>query len=484
MSKNILPPWLDKYVRALETLSPERREEFNRQVAGVDWPLIRGLVEKYVINDVDSGELPIDTASVEPAEFVPIPTTPERIEEAGTAIAVGEEMLRAGRVGVLIVAGGQGSRLGYDGPKGTYPIGPVSGSSLFRFHSRKVLALGRKFGRQLPLLVMTSPENDAATRAHFHENRYFGLDPQKVRFFAQGQLPAVDRLTGDPLFSEPGRLALSPDGHGGCLYALARRDSADDRTALEWLESLKADTLFYYQVDNPMVKIADPWFLGLHEKAQSQVSFKVVSKTEPGEKVGVVCILPDGHKGVIEYSDLPRELAEERDSHGRLAYRAGSIAVHVFRTDFLQELATGSTRLPFHKALKKVPYWDFETGRKVEPVEPNAVKFEAFIFDTLPMAERSVIVETDRRSEFEPLKNATGPDSPETVRAALTDVAVAVLTKLGIDIPRDVSGRPRFALELDPCLEDDADAILARIGPAKTVDRPLSLFEDDRPFAK
>ncbi|MBI1322738.1 UDPGP type 1 family protein [bacterium] len=483
MPKITLPPWLDKYVRALEPLSPERREEFNRQVAGVDWPLIRGLVERYVIND-DGGELPIDTAAVQPADFVPIPSTPDDIAEANAAIAMGEDMLRAGRVGVLIVAGGQGSRLGYEGPKGTYPIGPVSGSSLFRFHARKILALGRKFGRQLPLLVMTSPENDTATRAHFHENRYFGLDPQKVRFFAQGQLPAVDRVTGDPLFTEPGRLALSPDGHGGCLYALARRDSADDRTALEWLESLNADTLFYYQVDNPMVRVADPWFLGLHEKALSQVSFKVVSKTEPGEKVGVVCVLPDGHKGVIEYSDLPRELAEQRDAHGRLAYRAGSIAVHVFRTDFLNELATGATRLPFHKALKKVPFWNFETGRKVEPAEPNAVKFEAFIFDTLPMATRSVIVETDRRIEFEPLKNATGPDSPETVRAALTGSAVKVLSKLGIDIPFDSTGRPRFALELDPCLEDNAEAILDRIGPSKTIDRPLSLFEDDRPPGK
>lgn len=479
MSKNTLPPWLDKYVRVLETLSPERREEFNRQVAGVDWPLIRGLVERYVIND-DGGELPIDTSAIEPADFVPIPSTPQELEDADRAIAHGESMLHEGRVGVLIVAGGQGSRLGYDGPKGTYPIGPVSGSSLFRFHARKILALSRKYGRNLPLLVMTSPENDAATRSHFHANRYFGLDPQRIRFFAQGQLPAVDRLTGDPLFAEPGRLTLSPDGHGGCLYALARRDSADDRSALEWLDGLGADTIFYYQVDNPMVRIADPWFLGLHERARSQVSFKVVSKSEPGEKVGVVCVLPDGRKGVIEYSDLPRELAEKRDAHGRLAFRAGSIAVHVFRTDFLKELATGDTRLPFHKALKKVPYWNFETGVKVDPAEPNAVKFEAFIFDTLPMAQRSLIVEADRAAEFEPLKNATGPDSPETVRAALTRVAAATLERFGIKVPRNAQGHPVFALELDPCLEDHPEAVSARIGPGLTVDRPLSLFEDDR----
>lgn len=473
------PPWLEKYVRILETLTPERREEFNRQVAGVDWRLVRVLVDRYVLSDAGA-DLPIDTSAIEPAGFVPIPSKPEELAEAARVTAIGESLLHQGRVAVLIVAGGQGTRLGYDGPKGNYPIGPVSGSSLFRFHARKVLAMGRKYGKNLPLLVMTSPDNDAATRDHFHAHRYFGLDPNKIRFFVQGQLPAVDRVTGNPLFAEPGRLALAPDGHGGCLYAMARRDSADDRTALDWLDAQGADTVFYYQVDNPMVHVADPWFLGLHEQARSQVSFKVVAKVEPAEKVGVVCVLPDGRKGVIEYSDLPKALAEKRDAAGRLAFRAGSIAVHIFRTDFLKQLTTGNTRLPFHKAVKKVPYWDTEASVKVEPAEPNAVKFEAFIFDTLPMAERSLIVEADRTAEFEPLKNATGPDSPETVRAALTRTAAATLESFGIKVPRDTAGHPAFAMELDPCLEVNLEAVAKRVGPGLKIDRPISIFEDDR----
>jgi UDP-N-acetylglucosamine/UDP-N-acetylgalactosamine diphosphorylase len=477
MSKITLPPWLDRYVHAIEDLSAERREQFQSQVAQVDWRLVRSLVERHVI-DADEDEAPFDASGIAPAGYVPLPKTDAEFAEQSKAREIGESMLRGGRVGVLIVAGGQGSRLGYDGPKGTYPIGPVSGASLFRFHARKVLAIGRKYGKPLPLLIMTSPENDSATKAHFREHGFFGLDPERVRYFAQGQLPAVDRVTGDPLFTEPGKLALAPDGHGGCLYGLDRKDSGDDRTALEWLETQGVDTLFYFQVDNPMVRIADPVFLGLHEKADAQVSFKIVAKTEPGEKVGVVCVLPNGRKGVIEYSDLPAAQAEQRDAQGCLAYRAGSIAVHIFRTDFLKEVASGAARLPFHKALKKVPYWDLETQRKVEPNLPNAVKFEAFIFDALPMAERSVIVECDRADEFEPLKNASGADSPETVRAALTRVAADALEDFGVDVPRDEQGRPSVALELDPCLEQDREKVLAMLGPERRIEKPTSLFEN------
>jgi UDP-N-acetylglucosamine/UDP-N-acetylgalactosamine diphosphorylase len=458
MSEALLPDWEKRFELRAGALAEAEKKALSEQISQVDWAQVAELVHEHVVGQIDSGSK-IDLGHIKPAEFVPIPTSENEIQARKKAAEVGESLLHRGEVGVMIVAGGQGSRLGFDGPKGTYPIGSITGFSLFYFHARKVLALSRRYGRPLPLLVMTSAENDEATRVYFEEHGFFGLDPDQVRFFRQGQMPAVDRHTGEPIFAEPARLALSPDGHGGALYALARKDALDGLSALDWVENRGVKRLFYYQVDNPMVVVADPSFLGLHAENQADVSFKVVAKQFPEEKVGVVCADESGRKLVIEYSDLPSELAQKREASGRLAYRAGSIAVHLFETSFLRRLASGETRLPFHKALKKVPYWDFSANRQVLPTEPNAIKFEAFIFDTLPMADRSMIVETDRSAEFEPLKNAEGPDSPDTVRAAMSLAAAKVLINAGFEIELDPSGRPVQTIELDPAMADQTDLI-------------------------
>lgn len=464
MQKTNPQPWLDLFQNHAKSLSDQQAKAFQEQVVSVNWTLVADLVDEHVLahSSSDSG---LDTACLAPASFVALPVTKADFEANQKAALKGEKLLEDGQVGVVIVAGGQGSRLGFNGPKGVFPIGAVTGSSLFYFHARKVLSIGRKYGKPVPLLIMTSPENDAATRAHFEGNKHFGLNPEHVRFFTQGQMPAVDRATGQPLFSNKANLALSPDGHGGALYALSRREDQDSQSALEWAERFGVKTLFYFQVDNPLVKIADPAFLGLHAQAVAEVSFKVVSKQDPAEKVGVVCQTPDGRKLVIEYSDLPAHLAEAREPSGELAFRAGSIAVHIFQTEFLKRLATGSTRLPFHKAIKKVAFWDPQTGQSHDPVSPNAVKFEAFIFDTLPLAERSLIVETDRREEFEPLKNASGPDSPATVRAAMTRIAANQLAEAGVQVPVDNRGQPIYAIELDPGFLVDQTHLIARLGP-------------------
>lgn len=468
--------WLDTLKKRAESLEPAKKAAFEAEIASVDWPLVARLVNEHVLHE-GHGEAAIDLDTLAPANFVPLPATAPELADEPEARAIGQKMLESGKVGVLIVAGGQGTRLGFDGPKGTYPIGSISGSSLFYFHARRVLAISRKSGRLLPLLVMTSPENDAATRAHFEENHYFGLPREQVRFFSQGQLPAVDKTTGEPLCSAPDRLALSPDGHGGSLYALARKGH-DGQSALEWVEKFGVSTLFYFQVDNPLVQIADPAFLGLHARGGADVSFKVVSKQAPAERVGVVCTLPDGRKSVIEYSDLPARLAQARDTDGSLKYRAGSIAVHVFETAFLRSLALGETRLPFHKAIKKVAFWDFSQNATVSPDQPNAVKFEAFIFDTLPMAERSVIVETDRRQEFEPLKNAEGPDSPVTVRAAMSRLGADLLESAGFSLPRQADGTPLHPVEIDPCFATTPEELRRKIKPGTAFTREVLLREE------
>jgi len=232
-------------------------------------------------------------------------------------------------------------------------------------------------------------------------------------------------------------------------------------------------TLFYFQVDNPMVHIAEPAFLGLHRQAEAEVSLKVVEKLAPDERVGVV-VQVDGRPRVIEYSDLPAELAERREPDGGLELWAGSIAIHAFDRDFVERIATGGAHLPFHRALKKVAHVG-EGGKVAVPDAPNAVKFETFIFDALPMARRFAVVETDRTVEFEPLKNATGPDSPATVRQRMSDLFAGWLEGAGARLPRRGDGTVPFGIEISPLFALDAAELKAKVAPGLVVEGPLYL---------
>ncbi len=362
---------------------------------------------------------------------------------------LGEELLRAGQVAVLLVAGGQGSRLGFEQPKGMFPVGPVSNKSLFQVHAEKVLALRRRYGAAVPLLVMTSDATHADTVAFFAEHQRFGLPTDDICFFQQGTMPALDLATGRLLMEGPGRLFTSPNGHGGTLTALA------ESGLLDQLRSQGIEEIFYFQVDNPLTKIADPAFLGCHRAARAEASTKVVPKLGPTERTGNV-VRVAGRCAIIEYSDLPQALAEQTDEQGRLRIGAANTAIHIFNVAFLGRVTGAAANLPFHVAKKKVPYLD-DAGRLVQPAHENALKFERFIFDVLPLAERWSVVETSRREEFEPLKNATGPNSPETVRRALSELAADWLTQAGISVPKDVP------LEISPLFALDAEELAARV---------------------
>ncbi len=382
-----------------DRLSADRQTDFAAQLAAVDPPELADLhAGRGVAEAGDFGDLR------------PIPV--EDADAASPAAGeLGEAALRRGEVAALVVAGGQGTRLGFDKPKGLFPVGPA-GETLFQLIAQQVRDLSRNFDRPLPLLVMTSPATDADTRAFFAANRDFGLAPGQVRCFEQGTMPAVDLATGTLLLEAPGRLALSPNGHGGTLTALA------DSGLLKQLHDDGVKHVFYFQVDNPLVRIADPAFVGRHIQTGSEASSKVVAKEQPGERVGVLALV-NGRCGIVEYSDLPRDLAERRTEGGRLAFDAGNIAVHLFGVPFLERVTTGAGRLPYHRAKKKVPYFDPATGEAVTPAAENALKFERFVFDALPLAERWLVVRCRREDEFAPLKNASGADSPETVRAAV-----------------------------------------------------------------
>ena len=357
------------------------------------------------------------------------------------AIAAGEKELRKGRVAALLVAGGQGSRLGYDGPKGCYPVGPISGAPLFYFHARKILARSIRYGAPIPFYVMTSEANNAATVACFEENDYFGLDPENVFFFTQGMWPGMTK-DGKVILDAPGHIFMSPDGHGGLLAALKRSGALAD------MKKRGIKSVFFFQVDNPLVEIADPAFIGHHVLEKSEYSLKLCAKRDPYEKVGMPMRFGSSYR-MVEYTEMTDEQCNRRGKDGELYFKYGSPAIHVFDRAFLEREA--SKPMPLHLAFKKIPA--LENGKVVKPAEPNGYKFEKFIFDILPNARRAAFLAFEQKDEFSPVKNAEGSDSPGTCRADMRSKWVGWLEEAGMKVP------PDMPVEIDPVYALDASDI-------------------------
>jgi UDP-N-acetylglucosamine/UDP-N-acetylgalactosamine diphosphorylase len=430
--------------RFLDRLAPDARTRLFSEAAEIDLAEIERLVGTLVIG---GAARPVDLTGLGPAPYEHLVSHGGDTALWARAVAAGETALRAGRVAAFTVAGGQGTRLGYDGPKGTFPVTPVRHRPLFQVFAWKILAAARRYGRPLHWFIMTSHQNHAATEAYFAEHRFFGLDPARVHFFRQGRMPAVD-FSGKIMLESPGGIALSPDGHGGSLRALDRSG------ALDLLASEGIDTLSYFQVDNPLVRCIDPAFIGWHLGRASEMSSKMIPKAYPEEKLGVFCTR-GGKTVVIEYSDLPAEFQREKDpSSGRLHYEAGSIAIHVIDREFVRRMARGAGGLPFHRADKKIATVD-GNGSEVKPQKANGVKFELFVFDALPSARNTVVVETNRSDDFSPVKNAEGVDSPATCRADQLRQFARWLGAAGVSVERDETGLPRATLEVSPLFGDD-----------------------------
>ncbi|MEM0914123.1 MAG: UDPGP type 1 family protein [Planctomycetota bacterium] len=401
------------------------------QIEGIDWPEVQRLVQTYVINK-PTFDLP---ANVEPAPWYPRQPNPDQHAIYSRAWDKGIELLRAGKLAAFTVAGGQGTRLGWDAPKGTFPATPITGRSLFACFADYLHRVADKYEAftPVPWYVMTSPVNDAATRAFFAEHDYFGYDPADVKIFPQAMMPAFDMTTGKALLADKGSLALSPNGHGGSLKALWTSGAIAD------MKDRGVEQISYIQVDNPLVRVIDPLFIGLHAIDGAEMSSKMLPKREPLEKLGNICLV-DGKTTVIEYSDLPDELAYETQEDGELRFRAGSIAIHTIAVDFVESLNASPQgfALPWHRAEKKVPCIDLATGAAATPKAPNAVKLETFVFDALPMCETSIVYQTERTEEFAPIKNADAPgaqDSPATSKQLQSDRAAAWLQNAGVKMP-------------------------------------------------
>lgn len=441
--------------RFFDDLSPESRRRLSEQFARLDFDQITRLLRQ---DDAftDVGEIHSDA---QPASYIPLPRTGSDRSQRAKAQATGNTTLREGKVAALVVAGGQGTRLNFDGPKGAYPIGPVSEHSLFQIFAENILAARCRHGARIPWYVMTSEDTDAATRQFFADQGFFGLPESDVYFFQQGMMPTVN-TEGKLILDAPDHIFMSPDGHGGTLSALARSG------ALDKMQEQGIDFISYFQVDNPIVTPLDEVFIGYHVLQRSEMSCKMVAKACPEEKLGVFAVL-DEKLQVIEYSDLPTDLAEACNPDGSLRFAAGSIAVHVLNVDFVLRITSDPKfALPFHRAKKKVPYLN-EAGKRVEPQEPNALKFEQFIFDALPLAARTMVLEVGRSAQFSPVKNATGVDSPETARRDMIRLYARQLEEAGVEIPRDENGKPVYTIEISPLAADspaETIALVRRLG--------------------
>lgn len=436
-------------LRFWDRLDDAARKTLLDQIRLIDFPLMNRLIREWVL----SSPPPETFMRIEPVPTIPVADGSR--SDAREAWDAGEAALAAGRVGLLLVAGGQGTRLGYDGPKGAYPIGPVSGKSLFEFHAEKIHYAQARYGCTLPWYIMVSDANDEATRRFFAEREFFGLCKRDVVFFRQRMVPCVDEA-GKFLLEEPHRLAMNPNGHGGVIPAVMENGIVRDA------RDRGVDTFSYFQVDNWAVKIADPFFIGYHVLRGGEMSSKVHRKNGPREAVGVHCLC-DGEYRTIEYSELdiyPQLL--ETGPDGGLLHYAGNPAIHLLDVGFIERVYANYHEFPWHRAHKRIPFVD-ATGRLVAPETPNGYKFETFVFDALRYVRHAPIaLEIRRAGEYTPIKAFDGPNSVQAAWASMRDYWAEWLEAAGCPLPRDHSQRAALRIEISPQFASSREEFVAK----------------------
>jgi len=418
-----------------DRLSAAERGQLARRIDELDGELFRELQADFRVRRASGGDEKSQWADLAARAASP---PAMRLDGSGVRFTAdqarqrGAELLRAGQVGMILVAGGLGTRLGFDQPKGLFPLGPLSNRTLFQILLEQLQAVGRKYGVRIPLYVMTSPSTDEVTRSFLSEHRWFGVHAEDAKIFCQATMWAVDDRFERILLESPSSLFLGPDGHGGMLAALAKSGCLAD------MQRRGLTQIFYGQIDNPLLQVCDELFLGSHVLAGSEMTTQVVRKRDPLERVGNV-VQADGKVQVIEYSDLPEESARQTSADGSLKLWAGNLAVHALDVAFLSRAASQRNSLPFHLAKKKVLFVG-EDGRLIEPEKPNAIRFERFIFDLLPLARQALVVEVDPAEAFAPVKNSDDEptDNPRLARAAMMAKDRRTLRTLGAKVADDV----------------------------------------------
>lgn len=385
-----------------ENLSSEKKEILLNQILNIDFDQINNLYEST------KHEVSFANDVIEPIDYVDKSSiSQEKLEKYNK---LGEDKIKQGKYSVVTMAGGQGTRLGHNGPKGTFMLGLNPDKSIFQVLTESLKEKNQKYGVTIPWYIMTSRENNEQTENFFKENNYFGYDPTSIIFFKQGQLPMCSE-EGKILLDETGVIKEASDGHGGIFESMKRNGIISDMEAkgIEWA--------FIGPVDNILVKMVDPTLLGVALDKNVLAAGKSVVKAGPNEKVGVFC-KRNGKPGVVEYTEISKEMAEATNENGELIFGESHINCNLFNVSAIDEVS--NKKLPYHSAHKKAKYID-ENGNLVVPEKPNAYKFESFIFDAFDMLNDMAILRVKREEEFAPVKNAEGNDSPETARKLYND---------------------------------------------------------------
>ncbi|MDR2761549.1 MAG: UTP--glucose-1-phosphate uridylyltransferase [Planctomycetaceae bacterium] len=500
---NILKPFGQEHLLTFwDNLSPQQRRHLSVQIESIDFPLLELL---YVNRNHPTRTLDLADKSADPYgyKFSTVrnlsscialkPITSQEAIVAGNVALSGDENFnrencslensnqeknfctknRSGKVGAILVAGGQGTRLGFQHPKGLFPIGVVAGTLLIQIHFEKIIAISRRVGFNIPFAVMTSPATHFEILESLEQNDYFGFDPADVFLFCQGTMPTLNETDGKILLENQYSISLNPDGHGGMLAAMTRKQSDKNLSVFEFFKSRGVKYLYYNQIDNPLAQTCSPEFMGYHILSGSEFTTQVIRKKDPTEKCGNVVRIGESLH-MIEYIELPDEIARRTNPDGSLHIWAGNTAIHAFDLDFLEQMTNSADKLHFHTARKKTPFIDISSGTIVKPTSPNAVKFERFIFDLLPYAKNAIVVEVDEANHYAPLKNESGAatHSPEQVQCQMTSQFISWLRAAGAIV------MPKTPIEISPLFADSEEVLIKKIKPGITFDSPTYLRAD------
>lgn len=398
-AKDLLKKYKQEHIlKSYERLDEEGKKKLLEQIKNINFEQILNLYENTK-EKVEYGN-----SKIEPISFVD--SEKLSIEEKEEYKKIGIEAIKNGKLAAVTMAGGQGTRLGHNGPKGTFDLGLESHKSLFEILCDGLKKVASQYDSFIPWYIMTSKENNNATIEFFENKNYFDYPKDKIAmFFKQGELPMIDEH-GKLIINENGFIKEAADGHGGIFESLYKSGALEDmkKRGIEWV--------FIGGVDNVLVQMADPIFTGFAIKNNYLVASKTIVKSYPEEKVGVFC-KKDGKPYVIEYTEISDDMAHKKDSEGNLVYAESHVLLNLFNIKILDEIST--KKLPYHSAYKKSAFMN-EDGKIIKPEKPNAYKFEAFLFDAFSMIPEIGLYRGKREEEFSPVKNAEGVDSPETAR--------------------------------------------------------------------
>ncbi|KAI8081546.1 nucleotide-diphospho-sugar transferase [Halteromyces radiatus] len=432
-----------------EELGPTEQQSLYQQLLEFDVERINQIYHKAIEGAAKQEECNVEPLSEQVFDSV-LTASPQSLKTWET---LGLTMIAQGKVAVILMAGGQGTRLGSSDPKGCYDINLPSKKSLFQLQAERILrlqTLARQYKKPtdpaesiIPWYIMTSGPTHQPTVDYFKKHNFFGLKEENIYFFEQGTLPCLT-MDGKIILESKSKVAIAPDGNGGIYAAVQNKGVIAD---------LKKRGILYshcYCVDNCLAKVADPVFIGYCVSKQTDCGVKVVGKAAPEEPVGVVC-RRNGNYGVVEYSEISKEVSERRKADGSLAFGAANIANHFFSTEFLERVPTFASQLEYHIAKKKIKYVDLQTGEVVAPTSNSGMKLECFVFDVFPYAKSLSVLEVDRKEEFSPLKNApgSGADCPETSRRDIIAQHARFIINAGGHINGDLND-PLVQFELSP----------------------------------